>query len=98
MKNILKFTDDFENHEEIILRDFLALQRTRLANERTLFAYIRTSLYLLTAGIGILEIKSIEHLKLIAYVSLFSSVIIFVVGLLKFWQRNKQLKTFVPKD
>lgn len=55
---MLKFTDDFENNEKLILRDHLALERTKLANERTLFSYIRTSLYLLTAGIGIFQIEN----------------------------------------
>jgi len=38
------------NSEELILRDHLALDRTRLANERTLLAYLRTALMLLVAG------------------------------------------------
>lgn len=59
---MLKFTDDFENNEKLILRDHLALERTKLANERTLFSYIRTSLYLLTAGIGIFQIENISRL------------------------------------
>ncbi|MGN0027609.1 MAG: DUF202 domain-containing protein, partial [Clostridium sp.] len=33
--------------EEMILRDFLAADRTLLANERTLLAYIRTGISLL---------------------------------------------------
>lgn len=32
--------NEFKNQEKIILRDYLALERTRLANERTLFSYI----------------------------------------------------------
>jgi putative membrane protein len=36
--------------EELILRDHLAIDRTRLANERTLLAYLRTALMLLVAG------------------------------------------------
>lgn len=36
--------------EELILRDHLALDRTRLANERTLLAYTRTALMLVIAG------------------------------------------------
>ena len=36
--------------ENLILRDHLALDRTRLANERTLLAYIRTAFMLLVAG------------------------------------------------
>ena len=43
---MLTFTDNFENDKELILRDHLALERTKLANERTLFAYIRMALYL----------------------------------------------------
>ncbi len=36
--------------EELILRDYLAADRTTLANERTLLAYIRTSVALAAAG------------------------------------------------
>ena len=56
--------EKLKNHEEIILRDLLALERTRLANEQTLFSYIRTSLYLLTVGMGIFEIEIIQHLRI----------------------------------
>ena len=58
---MLTFTDNFENDKELILRDHLALERTKLANERTLFAYIRMALYLLTVGIGIFQIESISR-------------------------------------
>lgn len=95
--DLLKCTDDFKNQDELILRDRLALLRTKLANERTLFSYIRTSLYLLTAGIGILEIESIEHLRIIAYVSLFFSVFLFFMGLLKFYLLNRHLRSYLPK-
>ena len=38
---------------EIILRDILAIDRTRLANQRTLLAYIRTGLYFIATAVGI---------------------------------------------
>lgn len=98
MKKILKFTDDFQNHENLILRDHLALERTKLANERTLFSYIRTSLYLLTAGIGILELESIEHLRIIAYISLFFSGLLLLIGILRFCQLNRNLKGYIPEN
>ena len=72
---MLKFTDDFENNEKLILRDHLALERTKLANERTLFSYIRTSLYLLTAGIGIFQIENISRLDGLAWVCIILSLI-----------------------
>jgi putative membrane protein len=42
----------YENRaaDELILRDRLALDRTHLANERTLLAYVRTAFMLLVAG------------------------------------------------
>ena len=42
--------------ENVILRDHLALDRTRLANERTLLAYIRTAFMLLVAGATALKL------------------------------------------
>ena len=71
-------TEKFKN-EELILRDYLAIERTKLANVRTLFSYIRTSLYLLTAGIGIFQIESISRLDGLAWVCVIIGVI------LSFW-------------
>ncbi len=41
---------DAWRQEELILRDFLAIDRTVLANERTFLAYVRTSLAFLVVG------------------------------------------------
>jgi putative membrane protein len=43
-------TDQPLSPDELILRDRLALDRTHLANERTLLAYARTAFMLLAAG------------------------------------------------
>ena len=90
--------NEFKNQEKIILRDYLALERTRLANERTLFSYIRTSLYLLTVGMGILEIKSIEHLRSVAWICLVVSIILFVIGVYRYYQLKKYLNTYSYKE
>ena len=42
--------------DELILRDHLALDRTRLANERTLLAYVRTAFMLAAAGATALKL------------------------------------------
>lgn len=97
-KNSFNSTDNLPGQKDLILRDRLALLRTKLASERTLFAYIRTSLYLLTAGIGILEIKSVEHLKIIAYVSLLFSVLLFIAGLWKYYRLNKYLRSCISQN
>ena len=37
-------------NKDLVLREYLAIERTQLANETTLLAYIRTGLYFLVAG------------------------------------------------
>ena len=91
----MALVDEFENNREIILRDHLALERTKLANERTLFSYIRTSLYLLTGGIGIFEIKSIWHLRWLGYLCLGASVVIIGIGIYRFILMKRHLHSYV---
>lgn len=87
-------TNKFENDKELILRDYLALERTRLANERTLFSYIRTSLYLLTAGIGIFQIESISRLDGLAWVCVVAGILLFILGFIRFWLMKKHLESY----
>jgi len=94
MKKILKSKYKFENREKIILRDFLALERTRLANERTLFSYIRTSLYLLLGGIALLQIQGFERIEWLGYVSVTLSVIILIIGIFRFNHLKYKLKKY----
>jgi putative membrane protein len=42
--------------QQLILRDVLAIDRTRLANERTLLSWIRTALMLLVSGVTLLKL------------------------------------------
>jgi len=42
--------------DQLILRDELALDRTKLANERTLLAYVRTAIMLLVSGVSLLKL------------------------------------------
>lgn len=84
-------TDKSEIESQLILRDRLALERTRLANVRTLFSYVRTALYLLTAGIGVLQIKSISHLDGLAWVCIVAGIILFFSGFVCYFRMRKRL-------
>lgn len=86
--------DTSDNNKALILRDLLALERTKLANERTLFSYIRTSLYLLTAGIGILQIDSISRLDGLAWICIVSGILLFFAGFARFRRMKKYLKSY----
>ena len=85
---------DFQNNKEIILRDYLALERTRLANERTLFSYIRTALYLILGGIAFMEMDDFEAIKWLAPICFIMSVVILVTGIVKYLLMKKKLKKF----
>lgn len=89
---ILRFGRDFKPDEEIILRDFLAIERTRLANERTLLSYIRSSLYLILGGIAFLQLEGFANIKYLGILSLILSVLFLVIGIYRFMLLKKSLK------
>jgi putative membrane protein len=100
MKKIVipKIVTDYQNNAPLILRDFLALERTKLANERTLFSYIRTSLYLFIGGIGLLQLQKFQHLLWLAYSSLVISVFLLLFGILRYSKFNKKLQKFYQTE
>ncbi|MGE5943063.1 MAG: YidH family protein [Flavobacteriales bacterium] len=89
---LLRFGRDFKPDEQIILRDYLAIERTRLANERTLLSYIRSSLYLLLAGIAFFQLEIFPNFKFLAFLSLIFGIIFFVIGIYRFTVLKKSLK------
>jgi len=84
----------FEFREKIILRDYLALERTRLANERTLFSYIRTCLYLVIAGIAFIQLKEFASIKWLGYFSFAVSLVVLITGLINYLVLRKKLLGF----
>lgn len=84
----------FVNKEDLILRDYLALERTKLANESTLLSYIRTSLYMLITGIALLQLKDLRQLHWMGFFALGVSVISLVVGIMRYRQLRRKLKNY----
>lgn len=78
------------NTDGIILRDYLARDRTMLANERTMLAYMRTALGMFGAGVAC--VKLIEGWLCgvgIAFMAV--SPIIAVVGLARFFAVRRRV-------
>ncbi|MDA8231839.1 MAG: DUF202 domain-containing protein [Magnetospirillum sp.] len=76
--------DNFKPHE-FIVRDWLALDRTVLANERTFLAYGRTALGLILSGLTIVKLFNISHDAVMSgwgFVAL--GLLVFVVGVRRF--------------
>ncbi|MCL5130354.1 MULTISPECIES: DUF202 domain-containing protein [unclassified Algibacter] len=89
---LLHFGRDFKPDEQIILRDYLAIERTRLANERTLLSYIRSSLYLLLGSLAMYEIKEFPNFRYLTIIGLVFSALFFVIGIYRFSLLKRSLK------
>jgi putative membrane protein len=84
--------------EEMILRDWLALDRTSLANKRTFLSYTRTSIALV--AIGLAFIKLIHHpffekggCALIGF-----GIVVLFIGLREFIQNSIRFNKLIEKE
>ena len=78
--------------EELILRDHLALDRTRLANERTLLAYLRTALMLIVAGATAAKFVGETHSVIIAgWLFIALGVVVAVLGTWRFLTMRRDI-------
>jgi putative membrane protein len=91
-KRLIKFTNDYQKKEDIILRDHLSMERTKLANERTLLSYVRTSLYLVLGGIAFLGMQDLEKIKILGYFFISISILILIIGIARFYQLKRHLR------
>lgn len=82
------------NKEDIILRDFLALERTTLANERTLFAYLRAGIYMVIAGFAFLELEDFLDLVWLSYILFSISLFLFIFGFVRFFIMKNKLNVY----
>lgn len=89
---LLRFGRDFKPDEKVILRDYLAIERTRLANERTLLSYIRSSLYLLLGSIGFYQLKEVPNYMYLAAIAFVFCVLFFIIGVYRFTMLKRSLK------
>lgn len=86
--------------DEKLVREHLALERTKLANERTLLSYIRASIYLLISGLALLQIKSYQEISLmwVGYLSLFICVLFIIVGFSRYIALERKLNRLLQPD
>lgn len=75
--------DNF-NAREFIIRDWLALDRTVLANERTFLAYGRTALGLFLGGLTLIKLFPSDFAITTGWAFVVFAVGVFVFGLYRF--------------
>lgn len=88
-----------KNENDIILRDYLARDRTQLAIERTFLAYIRTAIGTFSAGVACVKlINDSPLLYKLGYILMFVSPIILVFGLIRLINAQKKINTIPNND
>jgi putative membrane protein len=97
MSVILKPTDDLENYkrfqEGMILRDYLARDRTLLASERTLLAYVRTFAGFFAAGMGVIKVFDTPVAAVAGAALILTAPVFLIVGFSRFFYMQKRLKS-----
>lgn len=78
--------------KDMILRDFLALDRTILANERTFLAWFRTSVSLIAGGIAVMKLE-LGTTFIIAGIGLvLMGIPVGIIGFIRYRRMNKRLE------
>ena len=86
---------DCTDKNDLILRDYLAAERTHLANERTLLAYLRSALILLVTAVTILKLFDGDLLLRWCALILGSlSILVGAFGVYRFTKTRQKLVSF----
>ena len=78
----------------IELNNHYAYNRTVLANERTLLAYLRTSLTLFVAGVSFIRFFEVRLLAVLGFVFIGISIILVIFGFYGFIKVRKHIDGF----
>lgn len=84
--------------EDLILRDFLAADRTVLANERTFMAYIRTALALAAGGGTLIHFFETPLIKIGGILLIVLAVVILIWGIRRFLHYKRSLEALQVDD
>ncbi len=87
-----------KNNDKMILRDYLALDRTNLANQRTFLAYIRSAIGMLAAGIGMIQFIENALIGIIGIALIVLSLPVTIIGVFQFRTVQKRLKSLLRND
>ncbi len=80
--------------DTLILRDALAIDRTRLANERTLLAWLRTGLLLLVSGVTLIKLFEGQPLaEITGYVLMPLGAVAAAFGLHRYLRVKARIET-----
>jgi putative membrane protein len=76
---------------ELILRDELAIDRTLLANERTLLSYLRSAVALLIAGGSIMQFSTGGWFWVLGLACVHTGIITGIIGVVRYRKMNQSI-------
>jgi len=79
-------------NKDLVLREHLAIERTRLANETTMLAYIRTGLYFIVAGSTLGQVVHTVFWQMAGVPVLIIGLIIIGFGTVRFMRVRKSIE------
>jgi putative membrane protein len=79
-------------NKDLVLREYLAIERTKLANETTLLAYTRTGLYFLVAGSTLGHLIVSEFWKIIGTPMIVIGLLIMLLGIIRYLRLRKSIE------
>ena len=82
----------------MILRDWLALDRTILANKRTFLAYGRTSIALFVLGMAFVKLIHHQFFEISGFVLMSMGIVMFIVGFREYAANATRLKLLIEKE
>ncbi len=71
-------------NKDVVLREHLAIERTKMSNERTLLSYIRTGLYFMVAGSTLGYVVDSPFWDLMGWPLMIAGVFIGILGGIRF--------------
>ena len=80
--------------KKLITRDWLAIDRTKMANERTLLAYLRTFVVLLGSGVAVLKVERLEDLLGLGYFFMILAPVLLVTGVARYFYVRRHIHKY----
>jgi putative membrane protein len=79
-------------NKDLILREKLALQRTILANQSTLLAFLRTSMYFMVAGLSVRQFINLKNGLFVEIMLMLFAFVIFLTGFLNYFIQRRKIR------
>jgi putative membrane protein len=79
-------------NKDLILRERLAIERTQMANDTTLLAFMRTALYFSIAGMSVNRLLNVSYGTVIEIVFWSIAILILSIGIYKYQKQKQRLK------